>query len=151
MFIPGVSVDSYFDLSFPHETHRMAPRLLRLVSPKDPTTLPALKTRVLACFVGKVVATFHGIRGARRHLLYLQLALGQAVRKSGWNGMASISPDSIRTLQWWRSSDELWIRNGLRMIPEQRPIQISVRSNAATETLGWGGTSQREGNAPLRT
>jgi hypothetical protein len=63
------------------ETHRMAKRLLRLlVSLKDPTTLPTLKTRVLACFVGKVVATFRGIRGARRHLLYLQHALGQAVR-----------------------------------------------------------------------
>jgi hypothetical protein len=101
------------------ETHRMAQRLLRLVSSKDPTTLPTLKTRVLACLVGKVVATFRGIRGARRHLLYLQHALEQAVRKSGWKGTASISPDSIRTLQWW-SSDELWIRNGLRMIPDVR-------------------------------
>jgi hypothetical protein len=35
------------------------------------------------------------------------------------------------------------------MIPEQRPIQISVRSDAATETLGWGGTLQREGITPL--
>ncbi len=35
--------------------------------------------------------------------------------------------------------------------PEQRPIQISVRSDAATETLGWGGTYQREGLTPLRT
>jgi len=132
------------------ETHRMAKRLLRLVSSEDSTTLPTLKTRVLACFVGKVVATFRGIRGARRHLIYLQHALGQAVRKSGWDGMASISPDAIRTLQWW-SSDEPWLRNGLRMIPEQRPIQVSVRSDAATETLGWGGTLQREGHTPLQT
>ena len=109
-----------------------------------------LKTRVLACFVGRVVSTFRGIRGARRHLLYLQHALGQAVRKTGWNGMALILPDSIRTLEWW-CSDEPWKRNGCRMTLEQRQIQVSVRSDAATESMGWGGTLQRDGGIPLRT
>ena len=132
------------------ETHRMAKRLHRLVSVQENVTAPKLKTRVLACFVGKVVATFRGIRGARRNLLYLQHALGQAVRQSGWNGMAAISPEAIRTLAWW-GSDEPWKRNGSRMVPEIRPIQVSVRSDAATETLGWGGTLQWEGAPPLRT
>jgi hypothetical protein len=132
------------------ETHRMAKRLHRLVSVQENVTAPKLKTRVLACFVGKVVATFRGIRGARRNLLYLQHALGQAVRQSGWDGMATISPEAIRTLAWW-GSDEPWKRNGLRMVPEIRPIQVSVRSDAATETLGWGGTLQREGGSPLQT
>jgi hypothetical protein len=132
------------------ETHRMARRLFRLATTTDTAIKPMLKTRVLACFVGKVVATFRGIRGARRHLLYLQHALGQAVRKTGWNGMAALSPDAIQTLKWW-SSDEPWERNGYRMTLEQRPIQVSVRSDAATESMGWGGTLQRDGGTPLRT
>jgi hypothetical protein len=37
------------------------------------------------------------------------------------------------------------------MIPEHRPIQISVKSDAATETMGWGGTMQVTGKAPLTT
>ncbi len=75
----------------------MARRLFRLATATDTDIQPVLKTRVLACFVGKVVATFRGIRGAQRHLLYLQHALGQAVRKTGWNGMAALSPDAIQT------------------------------------------------------
>jgi hypothetical protein len=67
------------------ETHRMARRLFRLATAKDTDIQPVLKTRVLACFVGKVVAIFRGIRGARRYLLYFQHVLGQAVRKTGWN------------------------------------------------------------------
>ena len=146
-----VQMKVYVPSSRLKETHRMARRLLRLVSAiTDHDKPPMLKTRVLACFVGRVVATFRGIRGARRHLLYLQHALGQAVRKTGWNGMALISPDSIRTLEWW-CSDEPWKRNGYRMTLEQRPIQVSVRSDAATESMGWGGTLQRDGGIPLRT
>ncbi len=103
------------------------------------TTTLTLKTRVLAFFVGRAVATFRGIRGARRYLLYLQHGLGQAVRKTGSNGLVSISSEAIHTLEWW-ASDEPWKRNGHQMIPERRPLQVSVRSDAATETLGWGGT-----------
>ncbi len=100
--------------------------------------------------MGRVVATFRGIRGARRHLNYLQHDLGQAVRRGGWNGVAPLTPEAIGTLQWW-ASDAPWQRNGHAMIPETRPIQISVRSDAATETMGWGGTSQMPGQTPLRT
>jgi hypothetical protein len=81
------------------ETHRMACRLLRLVHAQ--TTPPSLKTRVLACFVGRVVATFRGIREARRHLIYLQHSLGQAVRRTGWNNVMPLSLDAIKTLAWW--------------------------------------------------
>jgi hypothetical protein len=83
------------------ETHRTAKRLMHLVSAQDSTQAkPQLKTRVVACFVGRVVATFRGIRGARRYLVYLQYALGQAVRRTGWNGFTTLSPDAIRTLAW---------------------------------------------------
>ncbi len=132
------------------ETYRMAKRLLGICLTQPPTAPPQLKTRVLACFVGRAVATFRGIRGARRHLIYLQHDLGQAVRRSGWNGMASITPAAIDTLKWW-ASDAPWQRNGQAMIPEHRPIQISVKSDAATETMGWGGTMQLPGKAPLTT
>jgi hypothetical protein len=132
-----VQMKVYVPSSRLKETHRMARRLCRLVSATtDHNKPPMLKTRVLACFVGRVVATFRGIRGARRYLLYLQHALGQAVRKTGWNGMALISPDSIRTLEGW-CSDEPWKRNGYRMTLEQ--------------SMGWGGTLQRAGGIPLRT
>ncbi len=100
--------------------------------------------------MGRTVATFRGIRGARRYLLYLQHALGQAVRKTGWNGLTSLSTEAISTLDWW-ASDEPWKRNGHQMIPERRALQVSVRSDAATETLGWGGTLQFEGQEPFRT
>jgi hypothetical protein len=109
-----------------------------------------LKTRVLACFVGRAVATFRGIRGARRHLIYLQHDLGQAVRRGGWNGMASLTPASIDTLGWW-ASDSPWQRNGNTMLPETRAIQISVKSDAATETMGWDGTLQLPHTDPLAT
>ena len=143
-----VSMKTFVPTARLKETHRMARRLLRIIQPQ--TTSPSLKTRVLACFVGRVVATFRGIRGARRHLIYLQHSLGQAVRRTGWDGMTPLSLDAIKTLAWW-ASDEPWQRNGSQMTPEQRPIQVSVRSDAATETLGWGGTLQVAGQTPLRT
>jgi hypothetical protein len=96
------------------------------------------------------VATFRGIRSARRHLIYLQHDLGQAVRRGGWNGMASLTPAAIDTLRWW-ASDAPWQHNGHTMIPEIRPIQVSVQSDAATETMGWGGTLQLPNMAPLTT
>jgi hypothetical protein len=133
------------------ETHRTAKRLMRLVSEQESIPAkPELKTRVLACFVGRVVATFRVIRGTRRYLIYLQHALGQAVRRTGWNGLTTLSPDAISTLAWW-ASDEPWKRNGHQMIATQRPIQVGVRSDAATETLGWGGELQLVDRYPVRT
>ena len=134
------------------ETHRTAKRLLRMVLAQGAaeTAPPTLKTRVLACFVGRAVATFRGIRSARRHLIYLQHDLGQAVRRGGWNGMASLTPAAIDTLRWW-ASDAPWQHNGHTMIPEIRPMQVSVKSDAATETMGWGGTLQLPNMAPLAT
>jgi hypothetical protein len=114
------------------DTHRMAKRLVRLVLEQHDAKTPTnINTRVLACFVGRTVATFRGIRGPRRYLLYLQHALGQAVRKTGGNGLAGLSPEAINTLEWW-ASDEPWKRNGHQMILEHRPLQVSVRSDAAT-------------------
>jgi hypothetical protein len=125
------------------ETHRTARRLLNMALTQmgTLTTTPILKTRVLACFVGRAAATFRGIRRARRHLICLLHDLEQAVRLSGWNGQAKLTPAAIETLKWW-ASDASWQRNGHAMIPENRPIQISVKIDAATETMGFGGTMQ---------
>jgi hypothetical protein len=98
-----------------------------------------LATRDLARFVGKVTAMARGITGARRHLLYVQQQLGTAVRESGFTGWLTLHPDSLLALRWW-AEPQPWERNGSPIVPEVRRIQISVRSDAATETLGWGGT-----------
>ncbi len=64
--------------------------------------------------------------------------------------MALVTPAAIDTLKWW-ASDAPWQRNGHTMIPEHRPVQISVKNDAATERMGWGGTMQLPGKAPLAT
>ena len=58
--------------------------------------------------------------------------------------------NAVNTLAWW-ASDEPWKRNGHNMVDDSRPIQVSVRSDAATETYGWGGTVQVQGKPPLST
>ncbi len=100
------------------ETHRTAKRLLGTIEAQLDSATPQIKTRVLACFVGRAVATFRGIRGARRHLIYLQHDLGQAVRRSGWDGRATLTPTAIDTLRWW-ASDAPWQRNGPRSGPSR--------------------------------
>ncbi len=42
----------------------MAKRLLGIILAQHTAAPPQLKTRVLACFVGRAVATFRGIRDA---------------------------------------------------------------------------------------
>jgi hypothetical protein len=89
-----------------------------------------------------------GITGARRHLLYVQQQLGTAVREGGFTGWVTLSPHSLHALQWWAGTHP-WERNGSPIVPEVREIQISVRSDAATETLGWGGTLSVSGQPSL--
>ncbi len=60
-----VLMKTFVPLARLKETHRMAKRLMRLVLEQGTTTTPTFKTCVLACFVGRAVATFRGIRGAR--------------------------------------------------------------------------------------
>ena len=107
-----------------------------------------LATRDLARFVGKVTAMARGITGARRHLLYVQQQLGTAVREGGFTGWLTLCPDALLALQWW-AGPQPWERNGSPIVPEVRRIQVSVRSDAATETLGWGGTLSIAGQPSL--
>jgi hypothetical protein len=81
------------------ETHRTAKHLLGIIEAQLNSPTPQLKTRVLACFVGRVVPTFRGIRGARRYLIYLQHDLGQAVRRSGLDRHAPLAPAAIDKLR----------------------------------------------------
>jgi hypothetical protein len=109
-----------------------------------------IHTRDLARMVGKITAMTRGIRGARRHLLYVQQQLGRAVRESGFTGKTCLSPRAVEALRWWTST-EPWSRNGAPIVPESRPVQISVQSDAATKTLGWGGTLTVAGQPTLST
>jgi hypothetical protein len=109
-----------------------------------------LATRDLARFVGKVTAMTRGLTGARRYLLYVQQQLGTAVRQGGFTGTVILNPDSLHALEWW-SGSQPWERNGSPIVPEVRPIQASVKSDAATETLGWGGILSVAGQPPVTT
>ena len=118
----------------------------RLVKGEGSPTL----TRDLARFVGKVTAMTRGITGARRRLVHIQQPLGTAVREGGFTGRILLSADSIAALQWWAGS-EPWARNGSPIVPESRRLQGSVKSDAATESSGWGGTLTMGGGPTLTT
>ncbi len=115
-----------------HATQRQAGRLL------GASAAHPIRTRDLARFVGQATAMFRGLRGARRYLLFIQQELGHAVRRHGWHGSLTLSPAARKALQWWTSKAPR-TRNGAPIVAETRSIQCSVKSDAATETLGWGG------------
>ena len=110
-----------------------ARRILKMSSADAP-----IPTRDLARFVGQVVSTSRAIRPAKRRLLYIQHALSKAVRRGGWNGKCSISAAARKALLWW-TTQEPWDANGNDIVPPVRPIQISLRTDAATHNAGYGG------------
>ena len=76
--------------------------------------------------------------------------LGAGGKAGGMEWLHWTLANAVNTLAWW-ASDEPWKRNGHNMVDDSRPIQVSVRSDAATETYGWGGTLQVQGKPPLST
>ena len=111
-----------------------------------------IPTRDLARLCGQVTSMTRGIRSARRHLLFLQQALGHAVRRTGWTGSTTLNLEGINAMRWW-VTEEPWLCNGDQIVPDTRPIQVKVQSDAATEGEGtrfhgWGGTLQI-GNGPI--
>jgi hypothetical protein len=125
------------------ETQRTARRLLKRGS-------APLPTRDLVRLVGKVTAMTRGIIGARRCLLHIQQQLGAAVQEGGFMGHVVLNPASLRALAWW-TGPEPWKRNDAPLAPTPRALQRSVRSDAATETAGWGGTLTMVGKPTLST
>ena len=115
-----------------HATQRQAGRLL------GASAVHPIRTRDLARFVGQATAMFRGLRGAQRYLLFIQQELGHAVRRWGWHGSLTLSTAARKALQWWTSKAPR-IRNGAPIVAETRRFQCTVKSDAATETLGWGG------------
>jgi hypothetical protein len=81
---------------------------------------------------------FRGLREARRYLLFIQQELGHAVRRRGWNGSLTLSTAAREALRWWTSKAPC-LRNGAPIVLETCPLQCSIKSDAAIETLGWGG------------
>ena len=136
------------------DTRRMAGRLLRSANAgimtqkgEESRKLRSIPTRDLARFVGKATSMFRAVKGARRYLLFVQQALGHAVRETGWAGTTTLTWESAQALRWW-TTEAPWTRNGEDIAPDARPIQGEVRTDAATETLGWGGILQI-GNGPI--
>jgi hypothetical protein len=127
-----------------HATQRQAGRLLAT------SAAHSIRTRDLARFVGQAIAMFRGLKGARRYLLFIQQELGHAVRRRGWQGSMTLSTAARKALQWWNSKAPR-TRNGAPIVPETRSIQCSVKSDAATETLGWGGVLTLAGGRTFTT
>ena len=106
------------------ETQKTAKRLLTAAGasreleaqPKGP--FRPIPTRDLARFCGQVTSMTRGIRGAKRHLLFIQQALGHAVRRTGWNGTTLLNHEGISALQWW-VTEQPWQRNGCDIVPRQ--------------------------------
>ena len=109
-----------------------------------------IATRDLARLVGSITAMDRGIIGARRRLLHIQQQLGAAVREGGFTGRVSLSPASLQALAWW-AGPQPWVRNGAPLAQIPRAVQGNVRSDAATETAGWGGTLTMVGKPTLST
>jgi len=118
----------------------------RLLSASTASPTSSVKTKDLARFVGQVVSTTRAIRPAKRRLLFIQHSLSAAVRKSGWIGTATLSPEATNALRWWVANNP-WVHNGNEIVPPIRPIQITVRSDAATHNAGYGGELIYKGKA----
>ena len=112
---------------------RTASRLLR-ASAHSPEVL----TRDLGRFVGQVVSTMRAIRPAKRRLLHIQHALGKGVRAGGWHGHSKLSAAARNALEWWTTT-AVTAANGNEILPPIRPIQIRMRTDAATNNAGYGG------------
>ena len=85
-----------------------------------------------------MVSTSRAIRPAKRRLLHIQHALSKAVKRRGWNGTCTISPAARTALEWWITQAP-WKANGNDIVPPVRPIQLSLRTDAATHNAGYGG------------
>jgi hypothetical protein len=123
---------------------RTASRLLR-ASAHSPEAL----TRDLGRFVGQVVSTTRAIRPAKRRLLHVQHALGKGVRAGGWHGHSKLSTAARSALGWWTTT-AVTAANGNDILPPLRPIQIRMRTDAATNNAGYGGVMWC-GNKVFRT
>lgn len=124
-------------------------RLLRMSATSDGVNDIAVPTRDLARFHGLATSCTRAILPARRRLIYIQHTLSQAVSKRGWRGSTTLSPMTRRALEWW-TTEEVWLNNGHDIVPPPRPIQITLRTDAATHNAGYGGV-MRYGTKTFRT
>lgn len=98
----------------------------------------AVATKDLARFVGQVVSCSRAVHPAKRRLLYLQHDLAKAVRKRGWKGTIRLSRHAVQALEWWLG-EEPWKVNGHHIVEPSRPLQMSLKTDAATGNVGYGG------------
>ena len=95
-------------------------------------------TRDLARLIGQITSTTRAIRPAKRRLLYLIHDLGRAVKKTGWKGQVRLSKQALLALDWWQGSNP-WRANGDDILEPIRPLQVTLRTDAATNNVGFGG------------
>ena len=127
-------------------TQHTAKRLLSASAPSSTTEgggntqqrTGQVSTRDLGRFVGQAVSMNRAIRPAKRRLLYIQHALAKAVRRGGWNGFATLTPDVRRALLWW-TTDDVCKSNGDDIVPPTKAIHCHLRTDAATNNAGYGG------------
>ena len=106
------------------DTQKTAKRLLRAAGAtrvhengSKATDFLPIPARDLARLCGQVTSMMRGIRSARRHLLFLQQALGHAVRRAGWSGTTKLNLEDINTMRWW-ITEEPWQCNGDQIVPD---------------------------------
>ena len=80
---------------------------------------------------------------------HIQHDFAKGLKRGGWNGWTILSTKAREALQWW-TSEELWRANGDDIVPPIKPIQISLRTDAATHNAGYGGV-MRLGDKEFRT
>ena len=97
-----------------------------------------MATRDLARFVGQVMSCSRVIHPAKRRLLYLQHELGKAVRLGGWKGVLRLSKHALDGLGWWLTNAP-WASNGHHIVEPPRPLQMSLKTHAATNNAGYRG------------
>ena len=125
-----------------------ASRLLKMSSLRDGRPQP-IPTRDMARFTGQVISTCRAIRPARRRLNHIQHDFARGLKRGGWRGWTILSTRAREALRWW-TSEELWRANGDDIVPPIKPIQISLRTDAATHNAGYGGV-MRIGDKEFRT
>ncbi|CAB5309055.1 unnamed protein product [Rhizophagus irregularis] len=96
--------------------------------------LKTIPTRKLASLIGKIIATANAIFPARLYSRALLRDKNNGLKMSGWNGMTTLSEESLQQLNWWIQELLKW--NGKSMLPD-KPTSI-IYTDASIS--GWGVT-----------
>ena len=91
-----------------------------------------VSARSLAQLIGKMTAALLAVHPAPLHYRSLQHLKHVALRRKGYDGQVTISPEARRDLQWWAENLSTW--NG-RAIRDPNPNMV-IETDASKK--GWG-------------